>query len=337
MKWYASYSRDLPWRKTKDPYIIWVSEIILQQTTIKQGIGYYHRFLKSFPTIQHLAQASEESVLKTWEGLGYYSRARNMLVAARHICDNLNGGFPKSYDALIKLKGIGPYTAAAISSAAFGEKRAVVDGNVIRVISRVFGIEDPVDKAETVSAIQDIASSLLGNNDPFLFNQSIMEFGALCCTYKSPSCSSCPLSSTCVAYAQNRIQHIPFKAKKIKKRLRYFHCFHIVDPLGNTIVQKRINKDVWKGLFQFPYIETEDAVGDLSFPDDIIIGPLKDFAFIARYKQQLTHQVITAHIYTASTNKIILLNPQSSYQIINQNDIRKYAFPKFIDLYLNDN
>ena len=261
-KWYDKNKRDLPWRRTKDPYRIWVSEIILQQTRIEQGWDYYLRFLEKFPILRALASAEEEEVLKLWQGLGYYSRARNMHAAAKEIMNLHQGIFPKTYEEIRKLKGIGDYTAAAISSIAFGIPSPVVDGNVLRLFSRFFGIRDPVDTQKGKTTVLEKAKELISPEHPGDFNQAIMEFGALQCK-PTPDCKTCPLKPGCVAFQQNRIAEFPVKSKKQRQRTRYFHYLFIITGKGkkrSVFLKKRTGNDIWKNLFDFPLIETEKAV-----------------------------------------------------------------------------
>jgi len=335
--WYEQNARDLPWRKSNDPYLIWVSEIILQQTTVGQGLSYFHKFMARFPNIETLALASQESVLKVWEGLGYYSRARNMLVTANHIVHQLSGYFPNNYNDLLKLKGIGPYTAAAISSFAFNENKVVVDGNVIRVISRIYGIQGPVDQPKITSLIQKKAQALLDGQQPKIFNQAIMEFGALHCTFKTPACARCSIASFCIAKKRGRVEAIPKKSKKIKKRTRFFQCLHIIDLNNQTIIQKRNGSDIWQGLFQFPLLEYESLPTNLiSVPEIFQNNSLPSDTPYKIYKQSLTHQNIVIQFFRLTFNGSLAFPLDSTFLIIDQKNIRTFPFPKFIDLYLND-
>ena len=261
-KWYDKNKRDLPWRRTKDPYRIWVSEIILQQTRIEQGWDYYLRFIEKFPDLHVLASAREEEVLKLWQGLGYYSRARNMHAAAKEIINLHHGKFPGTYEEIRRLKGIGDYTAAAISSIAFGIPSPVVDGNVCRFFSRYFGIGEPADTQKGKTAVREKAKEHISSEHPGDFNQAIMEFGALQCK-PVPDCMTCPLKTGCVAFQQKRIAEFPVKSKKQRVRTRYFHYLLIKTGKGknhSVFLKKRTGNDIWKNLFDFPLIETEKAV-----------------------------------------------------------------------------
>ena len=258
-KWYLQNKRDLPWRNTQNPYFIWLSEIMLQQTRVAQGMPYFYAFTTAFPTVFDLANASEEQVLKLWQGLGYYSRARNLHKTAQKVAFEMNGVFPKSYIELLKLKGIGEYTAAAIASFSYNEAVSVVDGNVFRVLSRYFDIETDIAIASTKKEFSDLAFELMNKNNPALFNQAIMEFGALQCVPKSPNCLSCVLNSGCLALQKKKVNLLPVKSKKLKVRNRFFNYFVFLDEQEKTIIQKRSEKGIWHNLYEFPLIETESV------------------------------------------------------------------------------
>lgn len=281
--WYRQNARDLPWRRTKNAYFIWLSEVILQQTRVDQGMNYYLRFVDEFPTVTHLAQADEESVLKLWQGLGYYSRARNLHKTAQEVVERFGGEFPASYTELLSLKGIGPYTAAAIASFAFDLPHAVVDGNVYRVLSRYFGIDTPIDSTGGKKEFQSLADTLIPAFMPALFNQAVMEFGALYCTPANPDCTGCILNSSCPS-AGGLYRTRPLKSKKTAVRDRYFHYFHI-EGNGSLLVRKRDFKDVWHNLYEFPMIET--AGTELSKQE------LADFGL---ERAQLTEQLSAKHV-----------------------------------------
>ena len=253
--WYLQNKRDLPWRNTTNPYPIWLSEIMLQQTRVAQGMPYFFSFTKAFPTVFDLANAHEEQVLKLWQGLGYYSRARNLHFSAKHIVNELKGVFPKNYKELIKLKGVGDYTASAIASICYNESTAVVDGNVYRVLSRYFGIETPINLSKGAREFKQLAQQLIDNKQPGTFNQAIMEFGALQCVPKSPICNDCIFNSSCYALQKNKVADLPFKSKKIKVTKRFLNYLILEDINNNIIVEKRTNKGIWQNLFQFPLIE----------------------------------------------------------------------------------
>ena len=258
--WYLQHKRDLPWRETRDPYFIWLSEIMLQQTRVAQGLPYYLSFVNAFPTVFELASADEERVLKLWQGLGYYSRARNLHQTAKHVAFELGGKFPEKYDLLLKLKGVGAYTAAAIASFSKDEAVPVVDGNVFRVLSRFFGIETDIASAPAKKEFTALAFELMPKNSPAMFNQAIMEFGALQCVPKSPDCSICPLNSSCIALQKGMVNQLPVKSKKVKVRHRFFNYLIVSDDNERTIIQKRTAKGIWHNLYEFPLIESDGEV-----------------------------------------------------------------------------
>jgi A/G-specific adenine glycosylase len=255
--WYLKNKRDLPWRKTDNPYVIWLSEVMLQQTRVAQGIPYFLSFTTNFPTVFDLAAANEEQVLKLWQGLGYYSRARNLHKTAQFVATELLGKFPDNYKDLLKLKGIGDYTAAAIASFSYNEPVPVVDGNVFRVLSRYFDIETDIASASAKKEFAALAFELMPKDNPALFNQAIMEFGALQCVPKSPNCSICVFNESCAALQKNKVDQLPVKSKKLKVKNRYFNYLVVADDNENTIIQKRTTKGIWHNLYEFPLIETE--------------------------------------------------------------------------------
>lgn len=258
--WYLHNKRDLPWRNTTNAYSIWLSEIILQQTRVAQGTPYYLSFVNTFPTVFDLAAANEEQVLKLWQGLGYYSRARNLHKTAQYVADELSGVFPNSYKDLLKLKGVGEYTAAAIASFSYNEAVPVVDGNVFRVLSRYFDLETDISLASAKKEFAALASELIPKDKPALFNQAIMEFGALQCVPKSPNCSICVFNTSCAALQKKKVNQLPVKSKKLKVRNRFFNYLVVADENENTIVKKRTEKGIWHNLYEFPLIETEKEV-----------------------------------------------------------------------------
>ena len=255
--WYSLNKRDLPWRTTRDPYLIWLSEIIMQQTRIDQGLAYYNRFANEFPTVSDLASASEDQVLKLWQGLGYYSRARNLHFTAKYIKEQYNGIFPNNYKSILSLKGIGEYTAAAIASISFNLEYPAVDGNVYRVLSRYFGISTPIDSGTSKKAFYELAKELIKGNDPGMHNQALMEFGALQCTPKNPDCANCPLNERCYAFLNKKINELPAKQNKTKQRDRYFNYIVFLNK-NQTWLQKRTGNDIWKNLYEFPVVETAE-------------------------------------------------------------------------------
>jgi A/G-specific adenine glycosylase len=293
LNWYAKNARDLPWRNTNDPYLIWLSEIILQQTRVQQGMPYFFAFKEQFPTVMDLAKASEETVLRTWQGLGYYSRARNLHKTAKHIAFELNGTFPNNYDDLLKLPGIGPYSAAAISSFAYNEHQAVVDGNVFRILSRYFGIFQDIADAKSRKVFTDLANDLMPAGRAAMFNQAIMEFGSLQCS-PQPLCESCPLQSSCYAFAEKKTKELPVKSKKQKITTRYFQYF-VIEKNKTFLVQKRQNKDIWQGLYEFYLVEDKEfkTLEEILENDKILqILPGIWRALVPPKVHQLSHQKI---------------------------------------------
>lgn len=301
MKWHAlDNDRSLPWKGEKDPYKIWLSEIILQQTRAMQGKPYYLRFIDAFPTIHDMATADEEKVYRLWQGLGYYNRCKNMLATARQISDTFGGAFPDEYDHLLCLKGIGPYTAAAIASFAFGKPVAVVDGNVYRVLSRYFGIEEAIDTGPGKKMFQELAGDLLDTSDSAAYNQAIMDLGATVCIPRQPACDKCPLQKKCVAYSQDIVAELPVKSKKVAVRKRYFH--YLVLLVNDHIwLHKRNEGDIWQNLYEPYLIEADNALdknGLLRHPSFMgldING--RDMVYEGVSRQRLTHQYIEAHFY----------------------------------------
>jgi A/G-specific adenine glycosylase len=292
INWYLINKRDLPWRNTQDPYKIWLSEIILQQTRVQQGLPYYLKFLNAFPTIYDFAQASEQEVLSLWQGLGYYSRARNMRKTAIEIVDLFNGEFPKTEKELLSLFGVGKYSAAAIGSFAFRLPLAVVDGNVYRVLSRVFNMDTPIDTPQGQRAFQELASSLLPIHTPDTYNQAIMEFGALQCTPKSPDCTNCVLFASCIGRIEKNIDTLPVKIKSIKTRNRFFAYQVFIDDENRTIIQERGPKDIWQGLFEFPLLEFETEELTMNFMNTEA-SKIREVSNVIKHK--LTHQLIFAY------------------------------------------
>ncbi len=256
IQWYEQYKRDLPWRDTDDPYKIWISEIILQQTRVNQGLDYYYRFIERFPDVQSLAAASEDEVLKYWQGLGYYSRARNLHKAAQQVVSRFGGKFPDQYADVLSLSGVGEYTAAAICSFAYNLPFAVVDGNVFRVLARLFGIDTPIDSLQGKKEFKLLANELLDEQHPGQHNQAIMEFGALQCTPVSPACELCPFTDKCISFAAGTTSLLPVKSQKVKTRIRYFN-YLFIKYKNKTYLQKRTGNDVWKNLYEFPLIEAD--------------------------------------------------------------------------------
>lgn len=260
IKWYLENKRSLPWRETSDPYKIWLSEIILQQTRVSQGLPYYERFIEAYPTVYELAVAEESDILKLWQGLGYYSRARNLHQAAKTVVDEFDGNFPSSHKDLLRLKGVGDYTASAIASICFDAPEAVVDGNVYRVLSRYFGIETPINSTKGFTQFKALAQELIDTSQPGTFNQALMEFGAQYCVPANPDCEHCIFNDSCWAYSKGKVGSLPVKEKKNKVRIRYFNYLVFLDPAGRTLMEKREGKGIWQHLYQFPLVESTKAV-----------------------------------------------------------------------------
>jgi A/G-specific adenine glycosylase len=334
--WYHERKRDLPWRKTNDPYKIWLSEIILQQTKVAQGLPYYHRFLAKLPTVQSLAAAPQDEVLKLWEGLGYYSRARNMHQAAQQVCQNYGGKFPKNYQELLNLRGVGSYTAAAVASFAFKEPRAVLDGNVFRVLSRVFANAIPINTTAAKKEFQSLATEFLNRNNPALHNQAIMELGALQCTPKKPQCNTCPLKNACKAFAEGNPEIYPVKELKKYNRIRYLYYLHLTVQ-GQIAIQKR-NENIWRGLYQFPLLEFQKALGveQVLNSEEFKAQGLFNFELgtpLSLPPHKLSHQTLHISILPISmANKPSAL---SAVRWLSKKDLQNLALPKPLRQYLN--
>jgi A/G-specific adenine glycosylase len=323
--------RQMPWKGERDPYRIWLSEIMLQQTRVEQGMPYYERFVRQFPTIQQLAEARDEDVFKLWEGLGYYSRCRNLLTAARQVWYNLGGSFPQDYDQLLELKGVGPYTAAAIASFAFGLPCAVTDGNVIRILARFFGIGIPFDSTEGQKLFRQTARQMLPADRSAAYNQAIMDFGATVCKPKNPECHVCPLQKQCIAYKTNMVDRLPLKASKIAKRTRFFQILMIKGPAG-WLVQQRLDKDIWKHLHEFVLTETNkscplDAGSVASFGLEKTGLRIKAETIWDEQEQHLTHQIIKARFALCTTQS---RKKVDGYQWVSEDTIGRLAFPKLM-------
>jgi A/G-specific adenine glycosylase len=337
--WYTHNKRDLPWRETKNAYNIWVSEIILQQTRVNQGLSYYYRFIEKFPDIFALASSDIDEILKIWQGLGYYSRARNMHITAKDLVENYNGIFPEEYSELIQLKGVGDYTASAIASISFNKKTPVLDGNVFRVLARLFGISESTQTKTGKDIFKNNAKELMGNTNPGILNQAIMEFGSLQCTPLNPDCSSCPLISVCFAYKHDLISSLPAKKQKIKQTIRYFNYLYII--YGNeTFIEKRTKNDIWKLLYQIPLIET----GELLSLTDLIknkkieemfsnLTPTIEPDYID-IKHILSHQKIYSRFYRIRIDNLsnTILN---KYIKVPVEKLSEYSMPVLLRNYFN--
>ncbi|MCW3075461.1 MAG: A/G-specific adenine glycosylase [Bacteroidetes bacterium] len=336
-KWYGINKRNLPWREVTDPYKIWLSEIILQQTQVAQGLSYYNRFVSNYPTVKHLALATEDEVLKDWQGLGYYSRARNLHEASKYINQEHKNIFPDNYVAIKELKGVGDYTASAIASFAFNLPYAVVDGNVYRVLSRIFGIETAIDSAFGKKEFQQLANDLLDRKSPATHNQAIMEFGSQCCKPVNPNCEDCIFKNKCFAFKHGLVSQLPFKEKKAKVRDRFFNYLVMVDKHKNIIVNKRQGKDIWKGLYEFPLIETKKEIKEsgLLKGKEFLSVVKKDFAVLytsKQYKHVLSHQHLYAKFYVIKINAF----SGEGQKRMPFKALEKLAFPRLIEKFLND-
>ena len=333
--YYNKNKRKLPWRISKDPYKIWISEIMLQQTRVDQAHDYFTRFITLFPDVQTLASADEDTVLKLWQGLGYYSRARNMHYTAKFIVQNLNGKFPGNFTDLKQLKGIGEYTAAAIASIAFNEKVAAIDGNVYRVLARIFNEHSTIDTAQGKKRFKELANSLIANHPPGDFNQAMMEFGAMVCKPAKPLCEQCPVLDQCEAFRKNTVNSLPVKKSISKVKNRYFHYLILIDN-EKTYLQKRKDKDIWKGLYEFPLIETKQ---EITFEK---LFQTKKFIEIAgndfhihhisdEIKHRLSHQLLHIRFYAIATKNT---GKNHEWISIPLQELKKFPFPKVIDDYI---
>ena len=327
--WYLENKRDLPWRRTKNPYFIWLSEVLLQQTRVDQGIGYYNRFVEAFPTVDDLANASEEEVLKLWQGLGYYSRARNIHYAAKQVINEFEGVFPSNYSEIIKLKGVGEYTAAAVSSICFEEEVAVVDGNVYRVLSRYLEIDSPIDSTNGKKEFKQVANELITSHKPSTYNQGVMELGALICTPKKPKCEECPLNNSCAGFAKNTFLNFPVKAKKTKQRNRYFN-FIVIEHDGLFYIQKREGKGIWQNMYQFPLIETEKEMTEWNEE----IKGITALSVSNTVKHILSHQIIFAKFWSTKVDSHEFV-ADSSWLLLSLEELKAKPLPKLIENYVN--
>lgn len=331
LQWHKTIDRNLPWKESRDPYKIWVSEIVLQQTRVAQGIKYFYRILEKFPTVEALAVAHEDELMRQWKGLGYYSRARNMHKTAKIIVDTYAGQFPKSHKEILSLPGIGPYTAAAIASFAYDLPYAVLDGNVFRVLSRVYGIFTPINSTAGKKEFSQLAQELLSQDHSADYNQAIMDFGALCCKPQNPNCEQCPMVTYCSAYNNNYIDQLPQKEKKLKRRSRHFVGLVIIKKEG-VVVEKRTEKDIWQGLYAIPMLEltnrsSTDTMRKMvasKFPD-------QEITHVSTMDQKLTHQDVYIDFYRVSLNDY-----EESDIIVTTDTYDDYAYPRVIDEFIKD-
>lgn len=332
LSWYKENKRNLPWRNTSNPYYIWLSEIILQQTRVEQGLPYYHSFVTAFPTLKDLATATEDKVLKLWQGLGYYSRARNLHAAAKTIYFDCNNEFPQNYNDIIKLKGVGPYTAAAIASFAFKEPVAVVDGNVFRVLSRYFGMYEDIAVAKNRNIFQNLANELISKKHPDLFNHAIMDFGATICTPANPKCNSCPFNDNCFAFLKNDITSLPVKTKKIKVKDRFLN-YMILQSENEVALQQRTDKDIWQHLYEFPLMETTSLIEENVFEQLSQMYPASTIIKLTKQpiKHKLSHQQLHIDFYLIHTTEF-----PESLEITRIDELHQFAFPIVIWNFIKD-
>lgn len=335
INWYLENKRDLPWRKTKNPYFVWLSEIMLQQTRVAQGLSYYLTFIEEFPTVFDLANADEEKVLKLWQGLGYYSRVRNLHFTAKYIANELDGKFPESYGKIIKLKGIGDYTASAISSICFDETKAVVDGNVYRVLARYFGIDTPINSTKGIKEFKELAQTLIDTKKPGTYNQAIMDFGAIQCKPKNPICLFCPFNDSCVALQKGLTDTLPIKEKKTKVRNRYFNYLVVKTTDNKTILNQRKGKGIWQNLYEFPLIESETKINQkklISSPKFEKLFPEKTSVSLLNIKEivhKLSHQHLHTQFWVVETDSL-------SAAKVDWKDISNYPVPVLIANFLEE-
>ena len=332
LDWYERVARDLPWRESSDPYRIWLSEIILQQTRVDQGLPYYERFVEAFPTVYDLAKATEDSVLKLWEGLGYYSRARNLHFTAKYISEELNGQFPQTHEDLLSLKGVGPYTAAAIGSIAFKLPVAAVDGNVYRVLARYFGIENSIDETSTKKEISRLSQEVLSQERPGDHNQAVMELGATVCTPKNPVCNSCPLVEDCTAKRLELQDKLPVRSKKIKVRERFLY-YSVLLVSEQVAITRRGEGDIWQGLYEFPLFESETRLDESQILNHFGIAPELDIKSISEeFKHILSHQ----RIFSQFVIQELKHKPDGDFIWVPMKELRSFAFPRLINRFLEN-
>ena len=340
INWYAKNRRDLPWRDHPTPYQVWLSEVILQQTRVNQGRDYYLRFIERWPSVTNLAQASEEEVLKMWQGLGYYSRARNLHHCAQQIINDYDGEFPADFEKLKQLKGIGEYTAAAIASIAFNLPYAVVDGNVYRVLARLYDIETPININEGQTLFTCLANELLNREQPSLHNQAMMEFGALHCTPKNPKCLQCPFQAQCLAFSHQTVMLRPVKLPKVKVTTRYFN-YLVIRIKDSIYLHKRSGNDIWRNLYDFPCVESETAmtadevVATEQFQQLVDGKPFTITKVSSLFTHKLTHRTILAQFIELILDNELLQIQTKDVFLTRESDLGNYPIPRLIDLYLN--
>lgn len=340
LKWYHPDIRPLPWKEEKDPYLIWLSEIIMQQTRVEQGWPYYDRFKEQYPTVQQLANAPEDEVMKLWQGLGYYSRARNLHAAAKYITEEYGGKFPDTYDKILSLKGVGPYTAAAIASFAYNLPYAVVDGNVFRVLSRYFGIDTPIDSTKGKKEFNQLAQDLLPTKKAATYNQAIMDFGALVCKPALPLCKECPLKNECVALTTKRVKELPVKEGKLEIKERFFH-YLVIEGEDELYISKRTGNDIWRNLYEFPMIEADRLLNHKQLKmqeewqqllKDVTIKRITDGG---TQSQKLTHRKIHGRFVQITIDGKLKSLPDGLIAV-KREKLNNFAFPKLVHCYLSD-
>lgn len=339
IQWYLRNKRDLPWRHSHNPYHIWLSEVILQQTRIDQGTPYYLKFIKNYPRVEDLASADQDRVLKDWEGLGYYSRARNLQSAAKQIVEDYNGEFPNTYEKLVKLKGVGDYTASAISSIVYNEPQAVLDGNVFRVLSRYFGIDEAINTAAGQKVFKAKADEVLYHDDPGTFNQALMEFGALQCVPRKPDCDSCVLRSGCRALAQGRVAELPQKQKKVYNRKRYLN-YAILYFGGELYIEKRTTAGIWHNLYQFWLVETDEAIKPAELFNDWEKNGLRKARLRATHSlkpHKLSHQSLHITVLEVDLTEVPRFLGTSNGLWVPAEQLKTYAFPRPLRAFLDRN
>ena len=332
LRWHQEVDREMPWKETRDPYKIWISEIILQQTRVAQGWSYYERFVKELPTIRALAAADEDEVLALWKGLGYYTRARNIHKSAKQILTKYNGKFPQRYEDILALPGIGPYTAAAIASFAYGQAYAVLDGNVFRVLSRYYGVSTPIDSSSGKRMFAVLADESMDRDQPAAYNQAIMDLGALICKPIHPLCDICPLNASCTSAHDPIVNDLPVKSKKTISRNRFFHYF-IIEKDGKIVLQKRENQDIWRGLYEPPMIEYDKSKVSLArIKNDLnTMGIITNkIGSATSTTQQLSHQKIHATFYRVEVSSA------HTNDWVDKSKAKTLAFPRCVDLYLDE-
>ena len=339
IQWFEAHQRELPWRSHPTPYYVWLSEVILQQTRVSQGLDYFNRFVERWPSLADLAAASEEEILKLWQGLGYYSRARNLHKCAKEVVRLYDGELPADYNLLVKLPGIGPYTAAAIASIAFGLPHAVVDGNVYRVLSRLFDIDTPINSDEGIKAFASLADDLLDREHPGRHNQAMMEFGALHCVPQHPDCLRCPLQAHCLAFDHRTVEERPVKEKRLKTRTRHFHYLVVHTPQG-LYMHRREKGDIWQGLYDFPCVESdrllslEGVTASDQFSKLMGSRPFQVTGVSPQFTHKLTHQTLIATFVEIKIFDFLPIIQENNILLVPENELGNYPIPKLIENYL---